>query len=235
MWNPEFIGALTGLATVFIWLLYLNMFWHEHRRRNRPFLVIHHATAQSPRATCLFVNMSKEPVNIQCIIAYLNYSEKRTKHYLTSFSRINPQDQNNQPKLLEGPIMPGGYLILGTFEDIIAGRDVGMEMYQDKKKDPSHEFFSAQRLRDVKTMEICVAVTHGQTVNPIGARRTFFIEEKNNEIRIRSLSIHTEQLTTRKKKKIVRKWVESRLEPKLRGVEQTEQTAQDQEKRMEQQ
>lgn len=110
------------------------MFWQEHRRRNRPFLVIHHATALSPRATCLFV-----------------------------------------------------------------------------------------------------AVTHGQTVNPIGARRTFFIEEKNSEIRIRSLSIHIEQLTTRKKKKIVCKWVESSLEPKLRGVEQTEQTAKDQKKRMEQQ
>lgn len=230
MWNAEIIGALTGMATVLIWLLYLNMFWHEHRRRNRPFLVIHHATAQSPEATCLFVNMSKEPVHIQCVIAYLNNSKERTRHYLTNFNRINPQSQNSKPQLLEGPIMPGGYLILGTFEDIIIGRDVGLEKSQNREKGPSQEFFNAQRLREVETMEICVAVTHGQTINPIGARRTFFIEEYNSEIRIRSLSIHTEQLTNRKKRKIVRKWVESRLEPKLRGVEQTEQTTQNQEK-----
>ncbi len=230
MWNAELIGALTSLFTVFIWLLYLNLFWNEHKRYNRPFMVIHHATAQDPNASCIFVNMSKEPVHIQCVIAYLNGSHEYVKHYLTGYSRFNPHGQRNHPQLREGPIMPGGYVVLGTFEDIILGRDVGLEENQEDEKTSLQRYLNAEKISKMETLEICVAVIHGQTVNPIGARRTFFIERKNSEIYIRSYSIHTEQMTNRAKRKIVRQWLETRLEPKLRGKEQTEQTAQDQEK-----
>ncbi|MFP4064989.1 MAG: hypothetical protein ACLFS0_05740 [Bacteroidales bacterium] len=226
MINPEIIAAFTGLATVIIWLFYLNIFWHEHQRNRRPFLLIHHATAQDPEASCMIVNMSKEAVHIQCVIVTLEQAKGYSRHYLTGYSRINPQEEVSQPSLREGPLMPGGYIILGTFTDLLLGRDIGLE--KDQHKDRLRQFPDIRQLKNIKSMEICVAVTHGQTANPIGARRAFFVEKHNNEIKIRSYSIYTEQLIKRKKRKIVKEWVEQRLEPKLRGDNQNEQTLQTQ-------
>ena len=223
----EVISAMSGLATVFIWLFYLNIFWHEHRRNSRPFLVIHHATAQDPQASCMIVNMSKEPVHIQCVIVTLKSKKGYSRHYLTGYSRINPQEDVSQPNLREGPLMPGGYIVLGTFSDLLLERDIGLGS-SEGDDNPSRGHPDVQALQDMESMEICVAVTHGQTVNPIGARRAFFIEKHDHEIKIRSYSIHTEQLIKRKKRKIVREWVEKRLEPKLHGEHQTEQTKQSQ-------
>ena len=77
-------------------------------------------------------------------------------------------------------------------------------------------------------LSISMAATYGQKVNPIGARRSFFVEKVDGDISIRSLNIYTEQLTSRSKRKIVSNWAEERPEPKFRGANQTEKTNQDQ-------
>lgn len=213
MGNTEIIAAASSLATVVIWMVYLHLFWTDFRRRSRPSLIIHHATGQSPQATCLFVNMSKEPVHVQCIIARVSGPQGDTTHYLTEYSRFSPEDGAVQARLREGPIQAGGYLVLGTFEDIILGRDVGLE--QDGSG-MGEDMLDAEKLMDVQRLEICVAVTHGQIDRPIGARRTFFVEERDGAVGIHAYNIHTEQMLRGSRRREVRRWVESRIEPRLR-------------------
>lgn len=213
MGNTETIAALSSLATVLIWLVYLHLFWTDFRRRIRPSLIIHHATGQSPQAACLFVNMSKEPVHVQCVIANVTGPQGHTTHYLTEYSRFSAEDGAVQARLREGPIQAGGYLLLGTFEDIILGRDVGLE--QDGPG-MGNDVLDVEKLMDVERLEICVAVTHGQIDRPIGARRTFFVEEHDGEVGIHAYDIYTEQMLRRRQRREVRRWVETRLEPKLR-------------------
>jgi hypothetical protein len=185
-------------------------------------LIIHHAQGNDPNALCMFVNMSKEPVHIQCAITHIRTEEGYFHRYITDYNRITPQDQNVQSKLRQGPVQPGGYLILGTFEDILLGR----QSEPQKDESPKNTPFS---LRNVKSLELCIAVVHGPSKFHIGARRHFVIEEQEGELVIRSQSIHTEQLVSRRKRKIVRGWIESHLDPKLQGKQQTQTSIQTEE------
>lgn len=222
--TPELIAPLSSLAMVLIWLFYLHLFWSDQKRINRPFLVIHHATSQSPGAPCLLVNMSKEPVHVQCVFVRVYAANDTRVHYLTDYSRFDPGDDAARAELREGPLQPGGYLVLGSFEDIVLGRDVGFQQRPDR--DQSSNALSVSQLKQVSSFEICVAVNYGQKERPVGARRAFFVEEQGNEMAIRAYNIYTEQLTSRKRQKTVIGWVETRLEPKLRGSSQSEQSEQ---------
>lgn len=223
MWSTEVIAAGSSASMVLIWMVYLQLFWLDHRRWNRPFLIIHHATGQSPQARCLFVNMGKEPVHIQCIIANVYRNRHCVTHYLTDYSRFTARDQAVGEKLREGPLQAGAYIVLGTFENIILNREEG-EITKD-----SDDALDIAFLQSIERLEICIAVTHRQGKTPVGARRTFFVEGEDSEIRIRSYSIYTEQLIGRKKRETVRHWVEERLEPRVRGEAHTEHTEQDHE------
>ncbi len=219
-WDTETISALTSIVMAAIWLVYLQLFYMQYKRNNRPVLIIHHAQGNDPGASCLFVNMSKEPVHVQCVIAVVRSGKGYIKRYITDYTRITPQDQNVQKILRQGPIQPGGYLVLGSFEDIILGRQSVLNRGQR-----SPDLLS--RLQGIQSLELRIAVVHGPSKYHIGARRRFKVEHHEEEkIIIRALNIYTEQLVSRKKRKIVRKWIESDIEPSYQGEFQSPDTAQ---------
>ena len=225
MWSADIVAALSTLAMAVVWVVYLELFWGDLRKRTRPSLIIHHATGKSPHALCLFVNMSREPVHVQCVFARLTGRQGSETHYLTDYARFDSHDEAAHRRLREGPIQPGGYLVLGTFEDIILGRDVGLEEEAGHGAGSRRSALEAERLRSMETLEICVAVTHGQIDDPIGARRAFLVEQREGESVIRAYSIQTEQLVKRRGRRVVRQWVENRLEPKVRDGRQEEDAA----------
>lgn len=117
-------------------------------------MIIHHAQGHDPGALCLFVNMSQEPIHLQCVIANVDGANGFVRHYVTDYRRITPDDRYVKTKLRQGPIQPGGYLTLGSFEDIILGR-------QSEAKDTEDATDSYAGLRKVDSLQICVAVKHG--------------------------------------------------------------------------
>lgn len=213
--NADWISTLCDILFVLIWAFYLQLFFRDMRRRNRPFMIIHHAQGNDPEALCLFVNMSKDPIHVQCVVAFIVGPHGRVTRYVTDYRRLH-DERDIGATLREGPIQPGGYLVLGTFEDILLGRQS-----EEDRQDDRHDLHGYEQL------QLCVAVTHGPSEHHIGVRRTFAIEHHQNEIAIRAYSIYTEQLVTRRKRKVVRKWVEDRLNPQREGEDQTQQTEQD--------
>ena len=220
MLSIEKLATIANLMMVAIWIIYLQLFYLDYRRRNRPFLIIHHAQGNNPSSLCLFVNMSKEPVHIVCVVANIYTSNETISRYVTNYSRLTPEDTNVQTRLREGPIQPGGYLVLGSFENIILGDDINDETNNADERAINND------LTDVHELEICVAVTHGPSKFNIGARRRFIIDHQNGEALVRAFSIHTEQLVRRSKRVTVRQWIEKRLQPKNEGRTQTQQTDQ---------
>lgn len=214
MWNTENLTVLSNVTMTIVWLVYLHLFFREHKHHNRPSLIIHHAQGCDPDALCLVVNMSKEPVHVLCVIAEVRGAKGHVRRDVSDYRRFTPDDQNVQAKLRQGPIQPGGYLTLGTFENIILGR----QSIADDDEGSDDQLAS---LQEAKNLSLMVAVNHGPTREPIGARRQFVIErdDKGKTI-VRAIRINTEQLIRRRKRKEVKRWVEAHLEPKRRYKEE---------------
>ncbi len=204
LFDYKTVSLVASIVMTCVWIVYLHLAFRQYRLAKRPFLIIHHAHDNDPSALCLFVNMSKEPVHLQCVIAFIHGSRGTVGCFVTDYDRVTPEDRNVLSRLRQGPIQPGGYLVLGSFVDILAD-------HQDD---------------DIDSLEICVAVIHGPSKQNIGARRRFFVEHRQGRLSIRPYSIHTEQLVSRLKRKTVRHWVESHLDPKFPGMSESKNTSQ---------
>lgn len=203
----KFISSVASIVMAIVWIVYLHIALVQYRRANRPYMIIQYAHENDTDALCLFVNMSNEPVHLQTVIARIKTENGRFSRYVTDYDRITPDDRNVLSRLRQGPIHPGGYLVLGTFEDILIDRQI-------KHKDEEDQEHVPPSLNEIRSLELCIAVIHGPSKHFIGVRRQFFLVFEGEEVRIRPRSIHTEQLVNWRKRKTVRKWVEGRVDPK---------------------
>ncbi|WP_273206226.1 hypothetical protein [Marinobacter subterrani] len=86
----------------------------QYTRNNRPYLLIHHAQNENPDALCLLVNMGKETVHVQCVqvVLFTRAGEEKLMT-VTEYRRVSEDDTNVHQVLWQGPLQPGGYLVLG--------------------------------------------------------------------------------------------------------------------------
>lgn len=205
----EYIAPLSSAVMAIVWVVYFPLFFFQYQRNNRPYLVIHHAQNENPDALCLLVNMGKEAVHVQCVQAVVRQraGEENTLT-VTQYDRVTADDKNIQQSLRQGPLQPGGYLVLGSFRNIILGR----------KSDDEDAFYL---LEDIVQIELRAAVIHGPSKYPVGVRRRFVLTHEG-ETRIFPHNIYSEQLISRKGRHTVRRWVEEELNPQRRGSSESE-------------
>lgn len=206
----EYLAPISTAVMAVIWIIYFQLFFWQYRRNSRPYLVFHHAQNDNPQALCLLVNMGELPVHVQTVQAKVYFkSGESCLSTVTDFDRVNPEQQNLQQSLRQGPILSGGYLVLGTFRDMLLNTHNG-----------------AHALEDVEALELRVAVIHGPSRFPVGARRLFEIEHEPHT-RIQPVNIHTEQLTKRRDQTTVREWIESDLNPSRTGSAESDSSSQE--------
>lgn len=214
----EYVGSISSAVIALVWVVYFQLFFIQYKRNNRPYLVIHHAQNESPDAMCLLVNMGKESIHVQCVQALVTTRSGAEESFtVTRYDRVNADDTNIQHSLRQGPVQPGGYLLLGTFRNIVLG---------NRSEDPD----AGDLLENVEALELRAAVVHGPSKYPVGVRRRFYLRH-NAGTHIYPRNIHTEQLTRRKDRQEVVSWVESELNP--RRVGQSESDSSDQSSRSE--
>ncbi|WP_347330683.1 hypothetical protein [Marinimicrobium locisalis] len=200
----EALSAFSSMVMAIVWVVYFQFFYFQYRRGNRPYLVIHHAQNESPESLCLLVNMSAEPVHVQVVqLVIKDRAGGERILTVTDYERVTESDAPIQHSLRQGPLRPGGYLLLGSFRSIVLGRK-------------SDDEDSVNRLREVETLEIRAAVIHGPSAFPVGARRVFAVHQ-NGGTRIVPYNVHTEQLTRRRDRSTVRAWLEQELNPENAG------------------
>ncbi|WP_114417988.1 hypothetical protein [Marinospirillum perlucidum] len=213
----EWITALSSAVMALVWVVYFQLFFQQYRRGNRPYLVIHHAQHEQLDALCLLVNMSEEAVHIQCVQleVYLQSGASRI-FTITEYARVNPDDQNLQRILRQGPLQAGGYLVLGSFRNLLLGR-------KSQHQQASH------LLEEIRELEIRTAVIHGPSKHPVGARRRFYLRHDGKQSQIYPQNIHTQQLLRRRDQKKVRQWLEYELKPRNTGSRPSDHSGQGQE------
>lgn len=198
------ISTMASVVMTLAWVAYLHLALTQYMRSNRPFLVIQHAHENDPSALCLLVNLSKEPVHLQAVIARVHRGDECTSYRITNYERITSTEQHVQSKLRQGPIQPGGYLVLGSFADIMLGNQS-----EEEDNQPS----TADHLAQIDSLELCVAVVYASKKYHIGARRHFFLKHLDAKTKIHAYSIYTEQLTRRKHRRTVEEWVKAGVDP----------------------
>ena len=196
----DYIGPVSSAVMAIIWLVYLQLILSQYRRNNRPYLIFHHAQNENPDALCLLVNMGERPVHVVCVQAVIKMtSGEEHKLAVTEFERINVTEQDVQQTLRQGPLLNGGYLILGTFRDII--------------EKTQNEIGLNASLEDVECLELRAAVIHAPSKHPVGAKRAFVLKH-NTGTCVYPKDINTRQMVKRKDKQEVAKWIESELHPR---------------------
>lgn len=205
----DYITPISSAIMAIVWVVYFQLFFIQYRRNNRPYLVIHHAQNESPDALCLLVNMGKEPVHVQCVQALIT-KESGTEEIVpvTNYERVNAEGGDIQQSIRQGPVQPGGFLVLGTFRNIILGR----------RSDDSE---AGTVLESVRTLEIRAAMVHGPSRFPIGVRRRFYLRH-NGGTCIYPQNIHSEQLIRRRDRAEVIQWAEAELNPRNVGSSESD-------------
>lgn len=209
----DYLSSISSAVMALVWVVYFQVFFVQYKRNSRPYLVIHHAQNENPDAMCLLVNMGKEPVHVQCVQAAI-YSQDGTEKTLTvtEYRRVNADDQNIQRTLRQGPLEAGGYLVLGSFRNIVLG---------NKSEDEN----AGELLEDIAEFELRAAVVHGPSKYPVGARRRFVLKHQGGTL-VYPYNIHSEQLVRKKDRTIVRRWLEEELNPQCLGESESDSSRQ---------
>lgn len=209
----EFLAPISTAVMAVIWVIYFQLFFLQYRRNSRPYLVFHHAQNDNPDAICLLVNMGELPVHVQTVQATVHFRDGHAQtSTVTDFQRINPEQQNIQQSLRQGPLLSGGYIVLGTFRNMLLA---------EHKEANNHSSLS-----EIEALELRVAVIHGPSRFPVGARRSFRIEHRPHT-RIQPINIHTEQLTRKRDQDVVREWIENDLKPSRTGSSESDSSPQE--------
>ncbi|GHD40766.1 hypothetical protein SAMN05216429_104128 [Marinobacter persicus] len=205
----DYIATVSSAVMALVWIVYFQLFFLQYQRNNRPYLVIHHAQNENPDALCLLVNMGKETVHVQCVqvVLFTRAGEEKIMT-VTEYRRIQADDSNVHQVLRQGPLQSGGYLVLGSFRNIILGR-------RSEEADPNYLF------EDIVDVEIRAAVIHGPSKYPVGVRRRFTLRHEGGPV-ILPRNIYSEQLVKRKDRHQVRRWVEDELRPERKGRSESE-------------
>jgi len=211
----EYIAPVSSAIMALVWIVYFQLFFIQYQRNNRPYLVIHHAQNENPDALCLLVNMGKETVHVQCVqVALFPRDGEEKIMTVTEYRRIQADDSNVHQVLRQGPLQPGGYLVLGSFRNIILGR-------RSEESDTDYLF------EDIVDIEIRAAVIHGPSKYPVGVRRSFTLQHEGQP-EIFPRNIYSEQLVRRKDRHEVRRWLESELRPERKGRSESDSSDQSQ-------
>ncbi len=200
--NAQLISALGSITMVFIWLLYLQLFYLQFRRQRKPCLVIHHEQGNGPSDLCLLVNMSSEPIHVQCILAKIRVEDRTVTRPVTELGEVSPTSQQLESTLRQGPICPGDYLVLGTLERIVNLQPLIEEQMQ------AHSEETEQSFPYPLDIEIRIVAVHGPSDHLVGACRRFNVRRRENKWVLDASQFQTDQLSSHRHLKTVEKWVE---------------------------
>lgn len=196
--NADGLTAIANVLMLLIWLLYLELFFRQYRRARRPYLEIQHGQGSDMTSVCLLVNVGKELFDVKSVIVEVAGDGKRASFQVSDYRCISQEDEGVAQILRQGPLQPRGLIVIGRFEDLIRGRTT----------DPDGRRVALQLgipSQDAESIEIrCVALHSGRLV---GARRRFFVRDRENHRAIRPEGNYTRQLTSRWRRNQLERWL----------------------------
>lgn len=212
--NSDLISALASVATVAIWLLYLQLFYAEFRRRRNLLVFIHQTSGLGSESTCMIVNLSAHPVHILGVAAEFQLDGDS---YLQCVSRYDRQPENLGERrgvievMDQGPLKSGELLSIGTLDGLL---DYALErggLAEQARLEPGG---GREAHRDrLEAITIHVAVMHpGYGGQPLGASRRFTVHRAPEGRRYLADSIQTSQVRPPGGRRLIERWLDACME-----------------------
>jgi hypothetical protein len=207
-WLQDYASVLVAAGNfmlVIIWGMYLQMFYRQSQREQEPAIVIHRAQGPEVTSSCLLINMSREVVHIECVIAEVETENETRVHQINDYHFLPADESRVRERLRQGPLHSGELLLLGSLDNILPGTEASTEEATEG------EIASSPLPGKVQALELRVVAFHGPSKNLVGARRRFSVERRDDRIQIVPEKLMTEQLTSRRDRGTLRRWLRDSL------------------------
>ncbi|WP_127143314.1 hypothetical protein [Pelagibacterium montanilacus] len=190
--NSDTINTISNVAMLLVWVAYLQVFLQGYRRQVRPKIVINRAAGSGLDASCFVSNMSSESIYLEIVIVTLRCGEFNASHTVTDVDSLDGEERPNDPRkrTLQGPLRPGDYTSIGSFDSLIATvlRRKGEAVDRLKNsEDPIH-------------VEVMVAADYSSDDLLVGARRAFAADWEARGWHLTPRSAETEQIRSRRER-----------------------------------
>jgi hypothetical protein len=204
-WLREYRDVLTLLisgCTLLVWIFYAQLLLSGFKRQRQPRLIINRGAGKGVGALCLLSNMSAEPIFINQLIVHLHTSRGTIKADVTDVRESSEDDFDQDVELYkatrQGPLKTGDFTHIGTFQKLISRVAIAHGLELKGMHPPEGWVFEC--------LEIHVIAFYGSDKHPIGVRRRFRLGQyKDHYCSLIAESRQTEQFTSRRQRRIVRK------------------------------
>lgn len=206
--HASLAANIASLLMLLVWLFYTAIFYREFRRQRRPFLILHQGRGYDLDSTCLLVNLSKEPVHVSCVLMRLQMDRGLYTKRIRDFQQITPDSdlgsRDVQTLLKQGPLTSGGFLVLGTFRELLdaALEDASRTILGYTEGIGLNEFVGV-----LHEITFHAVVLHGAYDRPVGAARSFAVTATDSEARIRPTAPLTRQMNSSAQMREVAAWM----------------------------
>jgi hypothetical protein len=215
--NYKVLSVCASLASVSVWLVYAQLLYLGFRRQRSPRLIINRGRNKDINALCLISNMSAESVFIEYIIAELETTSGTITLDVTDFeleylesgnsgdgqsdqAAGNQRPLNASENTRQGPIPPGGFFHIGTFNELIQriARNEVMTTREDTPEyySESHGEKNLQDKLELNCLTLRLIGIYGPEAMPIGAERRFDLKYDGDYLALTPGSWDTKQLAT---------------------------------------
>lgn len=182
----KLISALTGVGTLIVWVVYLQIFVSSYRRQLHATMLITRGAHEAEATRCLVSNMSAAPIYVQSVLVTLETEGGSIVTPATDI--VDMGDDIGESSLAEtrqGPLDPGQVKDIGSFHSLIS-RGLRQENLD---------------LSDVRAVLVEVVAAYASEDLPIGARRRFVVLDDAGGLRLQGDTIQTTQVRKRRERR----------------------------------
>ncbi|YCI06659.1 hypothetical protein M1D34_26790 (plasmid) [Ensifer sp. D2-11] len=187
--HRELITALTGLGTLAVWVIYLQVFVSNYRRQLRATLLITRGAGSGLDARCFLSNMSSGPVHVASVLVKLETPAGSLICPVTDM--LHPEGEapaEPRQRTRQGPLGSGEIRDLGSF-----GTLMRHALHAKSERPVANEWHT-----EVRSIMVEIVGHYGSEDLPIGARRVFVVLENAGGPVIRGRELQTEQIRNRR-------------------------------------
>lgn len=222
--HQKILSLVINFGTLLIWLVYAQLLYLGFRRQRRPRLIINRGKNKNINALCIISNMSVESIFIEYIVATLETSRGDIIMDITDFEQSYSEDDEQgggeqkggeqesrksrrvlsespvNENTRQGPLGSGEFVHIGTFHDLIRRmlrqQGIGMEHYRPKGDLQLHK------------LTIRLIGIYGPEDLPIGAERSFDLEDDGNDYSLTPATWDTKRMASMRMRRKLRQQIQ---------------------------
>ncbi len=194
--NQAVVTAITGIGTLLVWIVYLQVFVSSYRRQLRPKILITRGAGDGLEAHCFVSNMSSDPVYIESILLTLEVPDDEWACPVTDLLDLEDDDAKGSSRswTRQGPLRTAEMKDIGSFLDLVR--------HVLRRKQGRRQAELGDAIPDwLRAVKVEVLGAYGTEDLLIGARRRFVVIAEEGEVRLQGDRLFTEQITRRAERK----------------------------------